>query len=397
MKRKLLALVVLVAVGIAALAVTFGGLGAAAANTTQYLTTPATVGDVTDDVAATGSLAAATTYGLVFGADPYLATSTATAPQATRTWPVKDVRVKPGDRVKAGAILATALTADAQRDLDTATANLRSANINVALAEERLTQAQDANNTDAERQATLTLLAAQNQHSKASQDRGAIQREIKAATLRAPIDGVVSAVNITAGFDAPAGAAITIASPTLTVTTDVVESDLPAIQTGQAASVTVTAIGTDLSGTVTAISPTASTSQSGVVSYPVTISIKDAPATARAGMSADVTITTASATNVLVVPASALQGSSGNYSVLVLAADGTTTSVPVDVGLVTNSMAEIKSGIAEGANVVTGTTAELVGTTNNGRGGFGGGVAIPGGGPTFRQIDGGGTRRGTGN
>jgi hypothetical protein len=60
-------------------------------------------------------------------------------------------------------------------------------------------------------------------------------------------------------------------------------------------------------------------------------------------------------------------------------------------------MAEIKSGIAEGANVVTGTTAELVGTTNNGRGGFGGGVAIPGGGPTFRQIDGGGTRRGTGN
>jgi macrolide-specific efflux system membrane fusion protein len=397
MKRKVFALLALVAVAIAALAVTFGGLGAAAATTNQYLSSQATVGTVSDEVAATGSLAAATTYGLVFGADPYLVTGSETAPQATRTWPVTDVRVKPGDTVKAGQVLATAATADAQGDLASATSDLRTANLNLVTAKQALTGARDGGNADAERQALIQYYAAANQKSKASQARGDIQREVKAATLRAPIDGIVSAVNVTKGFDAPAGAAITIASPTLTVTTDVVESDLPAIQTGQAASVTVTAIGADLGGTVTAISPTASTSQSGVVSYPVTITIKDAPATARAGMSADVTITTASATNVLVVPASALQGSTGNYSVLVLAADGTTTSVPVDVGLVTNSMAEIKSGIAEGANVVTGTTAELVGTTSNGRGSFGGGVAIPGGGPTFRQIDGGGTRRGTGN
>ena len=397
MKRKLLALVVLVAVGIAALAVTFGGLGAAAATTNQYLSSQATVGTVSDEVAATGSLAAATTYGLVFGTDPYLVTGSETAPQATRTWPVTDVRVKPGETVKAGQVLATAATADAQRDLASATTDFRTASLNLVTAKQGLTDARDGGNADAERQALIQYYAAANQKSKASQARGDIQREIKAATLRAPIDGIVSAVNVTKGFDAPAGAAITIASPTLTVTTDVVESDLPAIQTGQAASVTVTAIGTDLGGTVTAISPTATTSTSGVVSYPVTITIKDAPATARAGMSADVTITTASATNVLVVPASALQGSTGNYSVLVLAADGTTTSVPVEVGLVTNSMAEIKSGIAEGVNVVTGTTAELVGTATNARGGFGGGVAIPGGGPTFRQIDGGGTRRGTGN
>ena len=397
MKRKLLALVVLVAIGIAALAMTFGGLGAAAATTNQYLSSQATVGTVSDEVAATGSLAAATTYGLVFGADPYLVTGSETAPQATRTWPVTDVRVKPGDIVKAGQVLATADTVDAQRDLASATTDFRTASLNLVTAKQGLTDARDGGNADAERQALIQYYAAANQKSKASQARGDIQREIKAATLRAPIDGIVSAVNVTKGFDAPAGAAITIATPTLTVTTDVVESDLPAIKTGQAASVTVTAIGADLGGTVTAISPTASTSQSGVVSYPVTITIKDAPASARAGMSADVTITTASATNVLVVPASALQGSTGNYSVLVLAADGTTTNVPVEVGLVTNSMAEIKSGIAEGTNVVTGTTAELVGTTNNGRGGFGGGVAIPGGGPTFRQIDGGGTRRGTGN
>ncbi len=72
MKLKLVALVVLVAVGVGALAVTFGGLGANAAASTEYLTATATVGDVTDDVAATGTLAATESYGLLFGADPYL-------------------------------------------------------------------------------------------------------------------------------------------------------------------------------------------------------------------------------------------------------------------------------------------------------------------------------------
>jgi macrolide-specific efflux system membrane fusion protein len=106
-------------------------------------------------------------------------------------------------------------------------------------------------------------------------------------------------------------------------------------------------------------------------------------------MSADVTITTATATGVVTVPSSALQGGSGDYAVLVLNADGTTRRVPVDVGLVTNAMAEIKSGLDEGANVVTGTTADLVGNSfTGGRGFSAGGVAIPGNGPVQR-VDGG--------
>jgi membrane fusion protein, macrolide-specific efflux system len=392
MKRKLLALVVLVTIGVAAVAVTFGGFGAATATTNQYLTTPATVGDISDEVAATGNLAAASTYGLVFGADPYLSTGEdGEAPQVERLWPVTDVRVKPGDRVKAGDILATAETADAQRDLAMATADLRTANINFTIAKERLADARDADDTDAERQALMQYYAAQNQRSKASADRGAIQRQIKAATLRAPIDGVVRAVNITKGFDAPAGPAILLASTSFTVTTDVVESDLADIALAQEATVTVDAIGASLDGTVTSISPTAGDSQTGVVSYPVTITVANPPAAARAGMSADVSITTATASNVLTVPSPALKGGDGQYAVMVLDADGTTRMVPVDVGLVTNTMAEIKSGLTEGDNVVTGTTADLLSNSSNAGGRFpGGGVTVPGGvqrveGPSFKQ------------
>ena len=92
-------------------------------------------------------------------------------------------------------------------------------------------------------------------------------------------------------------------SRTLTVTTDVVESDLVDVEVGQSATVTIDAIGATLDGKVTAISPTAGDGSSGVVAFPVTVTIKETPADSRSGMSADVAITIASATNVVTVPA----------------------------------------------------------------------------------------------
>jgi len=55
MKLKVVAVVALAAVGVGAVVFAFGGIGAKAASTTQYLTAAATRGDVTDDVAATGT------------------------------------------------------------------------------------------------------------------------------------------------------------------------------------------------------------------------------------------------------------------------------------------------------------------------------------------------------
>jgi macrolide-specific efflux system membrane fusion protein len=381
MKLKVVALVVLVAVGVGAVAFASGAIGANAADSPQYLTSNATVGDVSDDVAATGTLDASESYGLLFGTDPYLI-SDDDAPAGDGTWPVTAVNVKVGDSVSAGDVLATADTADLERQLGIATADLRSANINLAIAKENLSAAEDSGDTDAERQAQLGLYSAKKAVSQASDARGTIQRQIKAATLTAPIAGIVTELNIHTGFDAPSGPAIVIASATYQVTTDVVESDLSDIKVGQAASVMIDALDTQVDGTVSAISPVAADGSSGVVAFPVTVTIANAPPQARAGMSADVTITTARASGVLTVPSAALQGTSGDYAVLTLGADGTPQRTPVDVGLVTSTTAEIKSGLAEGTAVVTGTAADLVETVNgNGGSRFGtGGVAIPGGG-----------------
>ena len=322
MKLKLVALVALVAVGVGAVAVASGAIGANAASGPEYLTANATVGDVTDDVAATGTLAATESYGLIFGADPYVVAD-GNAPTSEGTWPVTTVDVKVGDTVAKSDVLATADTAALKRDLATATDDLRSANINLAIAQENLDA---ADTTDAERQAKLALYSAQNQHSQALEARQAIQRQIKAAALKAPIAGIVTAVNVQSGFDAPSGPAIVIASPTFLVTTDVVESDLADIKLGQTATVTIGALDAEVVGKVSAISPVAGDSSSGVVAFPVTVTLTETPPEARAGMSADVTITTASATGVLTVPSSALQGTAGDYAVLTLGADGTAPS-----------------------------------------------------------------------
>ena len=278
MKLKILAVVVLGAVGVGAAVFAMGGLSTSTASTTQYLTSAATTGDVTDDVAATGALEAQSSYGLVFGSDPYLITATATAPNSTTTWPVKEVKVKVGDTVAKGDVLATAATTDLKRDLANATNSLKSAQVSLRAAKTDLSDAEDADVTAQIRQAKIGLYNAESQVSQATQDRDAIRTQMAAATLKAPIAGVVTEVNVTAGFDAPSGAAIVVDSTTLQITTDVVESDLADIKVGQTASVALSAIDADVTGTVSAISPVASgDSTSGVVSFPVTITLTDAP------------------------------------------------------------------------------------------------------------------------
>ena len=382
MKLKVLAVVALGAVGIAAIVFALGGVSTGSASTTDYLTSSVTTGDVTNDVAATGSLEPQAQYGLVFGNDPYLLSSGATAPSSTTTWPVKDVKAAVGATVAKGDLLATADTASLKRDLAAAKNDLASAAVSLRAANTSLSDANDADVTAQIRQAKIGVYNARNQVATAKQKVVDLQTQIKGASLGAPVAGTVTAVNITPGFDAPSGDAIVIDAAGFQVTTDVVESDLVDVKVGQTASISVSAADATIDGTVASISPTASSdsSGSGVVSYPVVITLTDAPATLRSGMSADVTITIASATNVLTVPAAALRGTTGDYSVLILGADGQPQSQTVDVGLVTNTSAEIKSGLTEGQAVVTGTSSARTGAGTTVTGGFGGGVAIPGSG-----------------
>jgi macrolide-specific efflux system membrane fusion protein len=383
MRLKLLAVIGLLLVGGAALFMALGGLPTSAAATTTYLTSTASVTDVTADVAATGAIASSKSWALVFGAAP---DSTASQSGSPSSWVVSEVKVKVGDQVKKGAVLATAKNADLNASIASATNKVTTATIQVAIAQD----ARDAATTTAQiRQTRIALLNARDALAQANAALADLKAQQGHATLVAPDDGIVTVINLTVGAKAPVADAIDVASTTYQVTANVVESDVSSLKVGQAAAVTVSSINADLTGTVTAIAPVAETSTTGgVVNYAVTVSLNSPPATLRPGMTADVTVTTASATGVLAVPAAAIRGTSDAYNVLVLTAAGTPETRPVTVGLMTSSLVEIKSGLNAGEVVVTGTSSpQRAGTTT---GTPGGGFTVPGGGFGGRGGGGGG-------
>jgi multidrug efflux pump subunit AcrA (membrane-fusion protein) len=500
-KLKLLVAVALFAIGFGAIGYVLLAPSSAGAAASTFLTSTATTQDVTSQAVATGSVEAATTYGLGFGRDAATVASGATGSGATTdlSWTVQDVKVALGDRVTAGDVLATAASTDAQSRLgsaqadlataqqqladalakptadDTATAesDLQKAQMSLDDAERQLRETKLSNSmselqaktavTDAETQlsndendsaastilqqdrrtvrdakrsltttrrnndssvanaeasvssAKLALADAQRTHDEAvaptddatlSADRAAVataqqaletaQTAAAGSQITAPADGVVTNVDLVVGATAPAGDAITMEAGPMQVTADFTESDLAALAAGQTASVKVDAIDATIAGTLSSIDPVASTSgSSSVVSYPATITLTDAPDTIRTGMSADVSVTTASQTGVVAVPVSALVGRNGNYSVRTLAADGTEQLVPVQVGLVTDTLAAITSGIPAGTTVITGTASQQAnGSTGSQNGGFGGGLGGLGGLGGGGAFPGGFVRRG---
>jgi HlyD family secretion protein len=221
------------------------------------------------------------------------------------------------------------------------------------------------------------------------------EQTLAAATLTSPLDGVIVAVNVVAGTVAPASADVTVASLDMEVTATVTETDLPSLALGQAVSVEITATGQTATGIVKEISPVADSADAGgVVSYPIVVGLETPPDGTASGMTAEIQVTTAEAADVLSVPAEALNGSAGNYSVMVLGTDGQPATRTVEVGLITSDLAEISSGLAEGETVVTGIATAQTGTATSTGGGLGGGLgggAFPvggGGGGNFRPAPG---------
>jgi len=379
MRLKVVAIVALLVVGGAAVAVSLGVFTPAATNATSLLTAAATVADVTDSIAATGTVQAAAQYTLAFGTAPSESSGSSASSNATGAnapsvaWPVSEVKVAVGDRVTAGEELATANTADLEAQIADATRAASSAELQLKQAK---ADRADASDTASRRQTQIALNNAQSGYARAKADLDTLVALRAYRTITAPAAGTITDVSISKGVDAPDGAAITMISDDLRVEAEIVESDIAAIKLDQQATVTVSALEATLQGKVVAIDPVGSSSgSSGVVSYAVTISIDSPPAGLRPGMSADVTIVAASATNVLSIPSRALSGTSGAYTVRVVAADGTVSVRDVEVGLVTSSLAEIKSGLQQGERVVTGTSSSQNSTTT-----VGGGGAFPGGG-----------------
>ena len=131
MKTRLAALA-LILVGVGAVALAIVGPSFAGSASSKYITSTVTVGTVSAQSVATGTVAASTVYGLKFGTTPDIVSSSATtsgtggstsssnSSTTTVTWPVATVSATVGQAVKKGDALAVADGSTAQLQLASA-------------------------------------------------------------------------------------------------------------------------------------------------------------------------------------------------------------------------------------------------------------------------------------
>jgi membrane fusion protein, macrolide-specific efflux system len=378
MRFQVIGAVLLVVIGIGAVIFVVVRPGAASGSATQYLTASVTREDVTDDVAANGTLEPVTRYSLSFGSPPQtLAASNSSSSSSSSasnssgsggssvSWPVTAVKVSIGQTVAKGAVLATANSSAVSQQLTQVGYQLTVAEVQLEQATSDLSTAA---NDQQLRQAQQSYYNAKNQIAQLTAQQSTLNGELAQATITAPAAGVVESVDIVSGADAPSGSAIVLDTGGLQASVTIAETDLPK---------------------VLSIAPTATGGNSSVVTYAVVVSLGSLPADTRAGMTASVSLTVAKATNVLAVPAIALVSGTDGYSVQVMAANGSVSTEAVEVGLVTSTLAQITAGLTEGQRVVIGVSTARTSTTTT-TGGFGGlGGALGGGGGGFRGPNGG--------
>ncbi|MBW3660063.1 MAG: efflux RND transporter periplasmic adaptor subunit [Gemmatimonadetes bacterium] len=224
------------------------------------------------------------------------------------------------------------------------------------------------------------VAAARNRVGQAEASLRSARHDLARVTIRSPIDGVVTRVNVEEGevamigtMNQPGTVLLSIADlGVMEATVEVDETDVVSIDTGQPARVTVDAFpDTTFQGTVTEVAtspkvqPTASgPGGAGATDFEVTITLEGTLPAARSGLSASAEIVTATRENALVIPIQSLvvrpvaedtaSGGVVEREGVFVVRDGRAHFVPVKVGIAGDRFFEVERGLEEGARVVSG-------------------------------------------
>lgn len=176
------------------------------------------------------------------------------------------------------------------------------------------------------------------------------------AKLISPIAGKVLAVNIKqdefASVTAMQPAFVIGSSDVLRAYLNVNEIDIVKVALGQKVLLTIDAVGNTISGEVVSIAES-STNAAGIITYMVQSSISDI-SNLKPGMSVDADVVINSKSDVLIIPAAAVQSKDGKTIVRVLERSEGEVILEKDVelGINNNTWVEVVSGLAEGEAVI---------------------------------------------
>lgn len=324
-----------------------------------------------------------------------------------------------GQRVQKGQFL---VGLDRERYLaavESAEANVRSAQANVSLVRQNVERAAkelgrsrellgrgleaqaafDTKQTEHEVE-RARLEAAQDQVEQARAALKQARDDLSKTTIYAPMTGIVSELNkeigeIALGSQFQADVIMVIADlAEMEAQVDVDENDIVALAIGQAAEIQVDALlDTTLRGVVREISSSANVSGAGTTEqkteFEITIAILDAPPTLRPGMTASADIVTRVNDQALSVPLQSVAvrtvdqltqkgekradaeqryraDRDGFVQVVFRIEQGKAVAQPVETGIQSDELIEIRSGLSEGDEVVSGSYRAISRDLENG-------------------------------
>ncbi|MFF2909096.1 efflux RND transporter periplasmic adaptor subunit [Paenibacillus sp. NPDC057934] len=323
---------------------------------------------------------------------------------------VLKVLVKEGDIVKKGQTLITFEGADLSDNLRQEKSNLANLQLDLEDKREQYHKLADSGAPEDQVKSSKRSLDKAKTDVENQQYKVASVEEsmVPPAPLTATIDGTVTAVNISDGEKAMDGSELIDITDyaNLSAVVQVDELDVPSVELGMPASIKLDALpDKKYQGKVTAIA-NEGTSSNGVSLFDVTVDLTDSKG-ARAGMSAEVSITTAEKKDVLTVPIEAVRDRNGTYMVAVPATSGAvgtgegagaagTGQVPGSAGGAAPGGTNDKSNTAgSGGAPVAGNRGDFGGTAS-GSGAYGGGARGARGGMGQAGKAGTGTGTGTG-
>ncbi|MDB5962398.1 MAG: efflux transporter periplasmic adaptor subunit [Massilia sp.] len=272
---------------------------------------------------------------------------------------VQDTTLMEGTNVAAGQVIARldaadqrARVAQMQAAYDEANARLslakkNSANSQALLAQKYISQSSYDTSQNSVELAQASLAAA-----KAQLDMARIA--LADTVIKAPLSGVVSKRHVQAGEklapDMPVATIVNLRQ--LNLEAQVPASEVPRVKIGQEVRFKVDGFAQrDFIGKVARISPTTEAGSRSMVVY---ISVDNSDGALRGGMFAKGVITTEKSAAAPLVPLAAVRELKGEQVVYTIV-DGKVATQPVTLGLRNDDdgVAEVKSGLQEGATVIT--------------------------------------------
>ena len=348
-----------------------------------------TTGSMQETVSASGTVAAKSTEDLNFSV----------------SGEVVAVNVEQGDTVRKNDVLARIDSASLR-------AQVAQAEASVASAESKLASDEDADASSAQLNADSASLSA------ARSELAVAEANLASATLRSPIRGTISSLDLVVGQYVSAGSSSSgatasggstgtssgatspqttsstsspqiqvISTSSYVVEASVDDTQISKLTQGDQATITVNGSTEKAFGTVSSVGLVATTS-SGVSSFPVVVDVTGNPTGLHAGSTATVSIVYRQLNDVLQVSSLAISNNGGKKSVK-LVTDSGIEEREVTTGVTAGATTQILTGLQDGDQVQVTIPAAVTGGARTGgqgespfgAGQFPGGGGLPAGGP----------------